>query len=331
MIWVTSSKHKSIRSARTWNSRSPGVAKAWREPALISRKGCSSAGRGWPNSLSQASDPIPITQERFPSISRKPTARNSAGRSPQNDRTASRLSSPGLTVATIKIAARVNAWTTACGAGGKPDCAPDAVNEFYSVDNAPLREGICHLPKIVGLRRKRQLTSPRQRQSLSLPGLACRDVGIPPRAHVGRAQIIAVHHIDRLAGAGSGARHAHIARLFAAFRRKPHAVVTPEARAFAALMRRPIRRIDAAAAPAVFHQKLRRRIGIERRDVIVDVAAERGADHFRLPQRQIIGLPDIVEIADLEHHVMDAVLAGVDEGKAVVARIDMKEIGLERL
>src|SRR5262249_49527883 len=38
---------------------------------------------------------------------------------------------------------------------------------------------------------------------------------------------------------------------------------------------------------------------------------------------------DIIEIAQLNHHVMDAVLAGIDESKAVMARIDMEEIRLE--
>src|ERR1700722_8700937 len=123
--------------------RSPGVAIAWREPALISRNGCSSAGRGWPKSLSHVSDPIPITQERFPSISRKPTARSSAGRSPQNDRTASRLALPELTVTTRKIAARVKVPTTACDTGGKPDCAPVVVKESHSADSAPC-ESIHH-------------------------------------------------------------------------------------------------------------------------------------------------------------------------------------------
>ena len=95
MICVASSKQRSMRLARMWKSRSPGVATAWRAPALISRNGCSSAGRGWPKSLSQASDPIPITQERLPSMSRKPTARSSPGRSPQNDRTAGGSRRPG--------------------------------------------------------------------------------------------------------------------------------------------------------------------------------------------------------------------------------------------
>src|SRR5437588_13027223 len=96
-------------------------------------------------------------------------------------------------------------------------------------------------------------------------------------------------------------------------------------------MRRPIRGIDGASAPAIFDQELRWRIGIERGDVIVDVAAERGADRFRLLQRQIVSLPDIVEIAKLHHHVMDAVLAGIDESQAMVARIDGEEIRIERL
>ena len=48
-----------------------------------------------------------MTQERSPSMSRNPTARSSAGRSPQNDRTAARFAPPELTVTTRKIAARV--------------------------------------------------------------------------------------------------------------------------------------------------------------------------------------------------------------------------------
>ena len=91
MICVASSKHRSMRLARMWNSKSPGVETAWRAPARISRNGCSSAGRGGPKSRSHASDPNPMTQERPPSRSRNSTARTSAARSPQNDRTVARL------------------------------------------------------------------------------------------------------------------------------------------------------------------------------------------------------------------------------------------------
>jgi len=46
---------------------------------------------------------------------------------------------------------------------------------------------------------------------------------------------------------------------------------------------------------------------------------------------RVVGLADVVEEAGLDHQMMDAVLAGVDEGKAVVARIGVEEIGAERL
>src|SRR5580704_2806082 len=96
---------------------------------------------------------MPLTQERLASISRKPTARSSAGRSPQNARTAARLASPGLTVATRKIAARVKGVTTACGAGGKRDGTSSAVNESCSAYGA--LAGASILGRIIaGLRRK---------------------------------------------------------------------------------------------------------------------------------------------------------------------------------
>ena len=112
MICVASSKHRSIRFARMWNSKSPGVETAWRAPARISRNTCNSAGRGGPKSRSHASDPKPMTQERPPSRSRNSTARNSAERSPQKDRTVARLSGPGFIVTTRKIAARVSGAAT---------------------------------------------------------------------------------------------------------------------------------------------------------------------------------------------------------------------------
>jgi hypothetical protein len=47
--------------------------------------------------------------------------------------------------------------------------------------------------------------------------------------------------------------------------------------------------------------------------------------------RDVVALADVVEIAGLDHQVMDADLAGLDEGDAVVARIDVEEIRRERL
>src|SRR5580658_828919 len=116
-----------MRFARMWNSKSPGVETAWRAPARISRNTCSSAGRGGPKSRSHASDPKPTTQERSPSRSRNPTARNNAARSPQNDRRDARLSKPGFSVATRKIAARVSGAATGCARARKPRQASGAL------------------------------------------------------------------------------------------------------------------------------------------------------------------------------------------------------------
>src|SRR5208282_2799473 len=74
-----------------------------------------------------ASDPNPMTQERPPSRSRNSTARNSAARSPQNDRRVARLSIPGLSVATRKIAARESGAATGCASTGKPLAASGAL------------------------------------------------------------------------------------------------------------------------------------------------------------------------------------------------------------
>src|SRR5208282_1801257 len=68
-------------------------------------------------------------------------------------------------------------------------------------------------------------------------GLARRHVGVPPRADVGGAQIIAVHDIERLAAAAFGNLHAQRARLVAAFVGEPHAVVAPQTWTLGALMR----------------------------------------------------------------------------------------------
>lgn len=120
---VASSKHRSMRLARMWNSKSPGVETAWRAAERISRKGCSSAGRGGPKRRSHASDPNPRTQESPPSRSRNSTARTSAARSPQNERTMARFSDPRLSVATRKMAARVSGAATACARAGNAPAA----------------------------------------------------------------------------------------------------------------------------------------------------------------------------------------------------------------
>ncbi len=137
MICAASSKHKSMRFARMWNSKSPAVATAWRPAARISRNACSSAGRGAPKSRSHASDPNPMTQERPPSISRNSTARNSAARSPQNARTVSRCSGPGFIVRTRKMAARVKGAATDCASARTPCAASGFCTESESIERIP--------------------------------------------------------------------------------------------------------------------------------------------------------------------------------------------------
>src|SRR5262245_13833818 len=60
------------------------------------------------------------------------------------------------------------------------------------------------------------------------------------------------------------------------------------------------------------------------------MAAEGDADALGVAEREIVALAHIVEAVELHHHVMDHVDAAFDEGDAVVARIDVEEIGRER-
>ena len=71
---------------------------------------------------SHASDPNAMTHERSSSRSRNPTARTSAARSAQSERTAWRLSSPGFSATTRKIAARVSGAATGCGIRCRSAC-----------------------------------------------------------------------------------------------------------------------------------------------------------------------------------------------------------------
>ncbi len=92
---------------------------ATRSPVPISRNGCSDAGRGAPNSASQAAAPKPHTQERLPAGTRLPTERTSAAMSPHQERIVSAWAAPGLIVATRKIALRVIGLWTAWESGGR--------------------------------------------------------------------------------------------------------------------------------------------------------------------------------------------------------------------
>src|SRR5215471_17787680 len=136
MIWLASSKHRSIRTARIWNSASPAVATACRGPASISLNGWSSAGLSVPAMRSHAAAPKPVTQVRCPSRSRNPTARTRPARSAHRSRTVATLFSPGVISTTRKIAAPVSGAATACGSGAAPR-VNDAVTACGSGAAAP--------------------------------------------------------------------------------------------------------------------------------------------------------------------------------------------------
>ena len=59
--------------------------------------------------------------------------------------------------------------------------------------------------------------------------------------------------------------------------------------------------------------------------------AERRANAAFFAERQIVALADIVEAEHLHHNVVHRVLAGLDEGQAVMARIEMEEARDERM
>src|SRR5262249_27824950 len=149
-------------------------------------------------------------------------------------------------------------------------------------------------------------------ETTSLRRLAARD-RIPPRAHARHEPVIALDHVDRLAQAARCAGDANVAGLDALFRGEPHALVPPHARAPGDFFRLPIVEVAAATAPAVFDHEAGRRIGVERGDLVVDVAAERGADAALLAEREIIALPDVVEAVELDHQMVRGVAPGLDE------------------
>ena len=59
------------------------------------------------------------------------------------------------------------------------------------------------------------------------------------------------------------------------------------------------------------------------------MATERHRNTLRIAEREIVALADIVEAIQLHHHVVNHVDAALDESDAVVAGIDVEEIGRE--
>src|SRR5262245_9120712 len=175
-----------------------------------------------------------------------------------------------------------------------------------------------------GRRAKADFRSPRSARLATLLD------AVPPGADAGHETVVALDHLDGLALAVLGRLDAKPARLFFLLRRHPAALVPPQAWAELALERLPGVVVDELAAPAVLHQEAGWVPRVKRCDVVAGMAAERDADALGIAEREIVALADVVEAVELHHHVMHHVDAALDEGDAVVARIDVEEIGRER-
>lgn len=69
-----------------------------------------------------------------------------------------------------------------------------------------------------------------------------------------------------------------------------------------------------------------RRIGVERRHPVVGVAPERVGDGVLGLLCDVVALPHVVEVGVLHHEVVEAGLSGAQDGKAVVAAVDVEEV-----
>src|SRR5712691_326426 len=184
-----------------------------------------------------------------------------------------------------------------------------------------------HDPEKVGTGfRKRSCSSKPRGRGKASAGLATLLHVVPPGTDAGHAVVVALDHLHRLALAVLGRLDAEQARFLFLFRRHPAALVAPQARTELALERLPGVVVDQLPAPAVFHQEAGRIPGVERGDVVAGMAAERDADTLGIAAREIVALADVVEAEELHHHVVDHVDAALDEGNAVMARIDVEEI-----
>src|SRR6266853_4230697 len=158
-------------------------------------------------------------------------------------------------------------------------------------------------------------------------GFACR---VPPGAGAWGEPVVAVENLHGFPLSFFRGLQPERASLRASFRRQPVAIVSPQARARRHFDGSPVLRVDRPAAPAVFDEESRRRIRVERRHEVVRVPSKSRRDAALFSLREIVRLPDIVEHVELHHQVVNRVLAGLHHREAVMARIQVKEVRLER-
>src|SRR5262249_21740291 len=66
-----------------------------------------------------------------------------------------------------------------------------------------------------------------------------------------------------------------------------------------------------------------------RRDEVTGMPSERYRNPACVGEREIVTLTDVIEAEELHHDVMDRVRSGLNEGEAMMARIDVQEAGDE--
>ena len=140
MICVASSKHRSMRLARMWNSRSPGVETAWRAaganlPERMQFRRPRRAEQAVPRLGAKPHDAGQAAL-RCREIPPRATARQGRRRTTARSRD---CPSPGLTVTTRKIAARVSGADTGCATARTTPAASGAVIGSDSIDGIPWR------------------------------------------------------------------------------------------------------------------------------------------------------------------------------------------------
>ena len=144
MICVAISKQRSMRLARMWNIRSPGVETAWRSrganlPERVQFRRPRRPEEAVPR---VGPDPHDAGESCF-QVAKFYGAQNQLARSPQNESSVARLSGPGLSVATRKMAARVSGADTGCATADNVVANSDVLFGSGFI-NAPLRLNCNH-------------------------------------------------------------------------------------------------------------------------------------------------------------------------------------------
>src|ERR1700756_2463275 len=101
--------------------------------------------------------------------------------------------------------------------------------------------------------------------------------------------------------------------------------MAPEAGSGAHFYRLPCCDIYLAPAPAILDEEVRRRLHVERCDVVIAMPAKRHLDLVGLRSRDVVTLADIVQRIEFDQEMMHALPRALEKSKAVVACIHMQK------